>query len=427
MRDTGRATSEPPTRPILEATPAVACRSCGAPGPRVFLDLGETPVANALLDPDDPGASEQRFPLQVGMCEDCSLVQLMYVLPAEAIFGPSYPYFSSYSAHLVEHAREHVGRLIADRNLGPDSLWVGVGSNDGYLLQHAVAAGVPVLGIEPTPGPAAAARARGVPTIEAFFGQDLAATLRAEGRRADVITANNVMAHVPDLNSFVAGFRTLIADDGLITIENPWVRDLVQRSEFDTIYHEHVCYLSCTAVDEIMRRHDLHLNDAEYFPDLHGGTLRWYVSPVKAPTARLGKYLAEERSLGMTSFGFYADFGAQVHDTVRALVDQLRALKADGASIAAYGAAAKGATLLNVAGIDHTIIDFVVDLNDHKQGQLMPGARIPILPPSALLERRPDYVLILAWNFEAEILAQQQAYRDLGGRFIVPIPTVRIV
>ena len=416
-----------PGAPSPGATRVDRCRSCGAPGPRPFLDLGATPVANALLDPSDLDRPEPRFPLAVGMCESCSLVQLTHVLPADVIFGSSYPYFSSYSDHLVGHAREHIERLVSDRGLRPDSLVVEVASNDGYLLQHAVRAGIPVLGIEPTPGPAAAARERGIPTIEAFFGEDLAATLRAEGRRADVIVANNVMAHVPDLNGFVAGFRTLIADDGLITIENPWVRDLVEHSEFDTIYHEHVCYLSCASVGALMDRHDLHLNDVEYFPDLHGGTLRWYVSPVAEPTARLEGYLAEERARGMTSFGFYADFGSRVRETVEALVAQLASLKRAGKSIAAYGAAAKGATLLNVAGIDHTTIDFVVDLNDHKQGKLMPGARLPILAPSALLERRPDYVLILAWNFEAEILAQQQAYRDLGGRFIIPIPSPRIV
>ena len=403
------------------------CRSCGAPGPRPFLDLGLTPVANELLDPAAPPGPEPRYPLEVGMCEACSLVQLTRVLPADVIFGSAYPYFSSYSDYLVEHAREHVEGLVRSRGLGPDSLVVEVASNDGYLLQHAAAAGIPVLGIEPTPGPASAARARGIPTIEAFFGQDLAASLRAEGRRADVIVANNVMAHVPDLNGFVAGFRTLVADDGLITIENPWVRDLIQRAEFDTIYHEHVCYLSCTAVDALMRRHDLHLNDVEYFPDLHGGTLRWHVSPVAAPTERLAGFLAEERERGMAGYGFYADFAVQVRRIVDTLVATLRRLKAEGASIAAYGAAAKGATLLNVAGIDHTTLDFVVDLNDHKQGKLMPGARLPILPPSALLERRPDYVLILAWNFEREIVAQQRAYRELGGRFIVPIPELRVI
>ena len=426
-RNPGPGGTRPSGAPLVEATAVLRCRSCGTPGPRPFLDLGLTPVANALREASDLGQPEARFPLRVGMCETCALVQLTHVLPAEVIFGASYPYYSSYSDELVEHSRLHVNRLIADRGLGPDSLVVEVASNDGYLLQHAVAAGVPVLGIEPTPGPAADARARGIPTLEAFFGDELAVRLRAEGTRADVIVANNVMAHVPDLNGFVAGFRTLVADDGLITIENPWVRDLVQRSEFDTMYHEHVCYFSCHAVDALMRRHDLHLNDVEYFPDLHGGTLRWHVSPVAAPTERLARYLAEERSLGMTSFAFYEDFATRVRIAVASLVEALRALKADGASIAAYGAAAKGATLLNVAGIDHTTLDFVVDLNDHKQGKLMPGARLPILPPSALLERRPDYVLILAWNFEAEIVAQQQAYRDLGGKFIIPIPTVRIV
>ncbi len=411
----------------VAATRVDRCRSCGASGPRPFLDLGTTPIANALLDADDPEATDTRYPLEVGMCETCTLVQLTSVLPAEVIFGAAYPYFSSFSDLLVEHAREHVAHLIANRHLGPGHLLVEIASNDGYLLQHAAAAGVPVLGIEPTPGPAAAARELGIPTLEAFFGDDLAADLVAEGRRADVIVANNVMAHVPDLNGFVAGLRRLIADDGLITIENPWVRDLVQRSEFDTIYHEHVCYLSCHAVDALMRRHGLQLVDAEYFPDLHGGTLRWSVSPAGAPTDRLLGYLAEEEALGMTSFPFYEAFAGRVRDTVATLVRTLRELKAGGASIAAYGAAAKGATLLNVAGIDHTMIDFVVDLNVHKQGKLMPGARLPILAPTALLERMPDYVLMLAWNFEAEIMAQRQPYVDRGGRFIIPIPTVRIV
>ncbi|HET7026189.1 MAG TPA: class I SAM-dependent methyltransferase [Candidatus Limnocylindrales bacterium] len=403
------------------------CRSCGAPNPRPFLDLGVTPVANALLDEADLGAPEPRFPLEVAMCESCTLVQLTHVLPADRIFDAAYPYFSSYSDVVVAHAKEHVEGLISSGRLGSDSLIVEVASNDGYLLKHAAEAGIGVLGIEPTPGPAAASRALGIPTVEAFFGEDLARTLCEEGKRADVIVANNVMAHVPDLNSFVAGFRTLVADDGVITVENPWVRDLVQRSEFDTIYHEHVCYLSCTAVDNLMRRHSLSLNDVEYFPDLHGGTLRWWISPIAARTARLERYLAEERAIGMTSFAFYAELGAKVRRAVDALKGLLASLKAEGASIAAYAAAAKGATLLNYAGIDRSTIDFVVDRNVHKQGKYMPGARLPILDPVALVERRPDYVLILAWNFEAEIVAQQQAYRDLGGRFIIPIPEPRIV
>ena len=237
-------------------------------------------------------ARSHAIPLEVGFCESCTLVQLLYALPADAIFDDAYPYYSSFSEDLLAHSKEHVEGLIAAGRLGPERFLVEVASNDGYLLRHAKERGVRVLGIEPTAGPAAAARELGIPTLQAFFGRGMAADLRREHGPADVIVANNVMAHVPDLNGFVEGFRELIADDGLITIENPYVRDLLDHAEFDTIYHEHWCYFSCTAVDALMRRHGLFLNDVEYFPKLHGGTLRWHVSPVAAPTARAAAYLA---------------------------------------------------------------------------------------------------------------------------------------
>lgn len=403
------------------------CRSCGGAAPRPFLSLGETPIANSLLNEDRLAAPEPRYPLEVGFCPTCSLVQLTHALSAEAIFDADYPYFSSFSDALCRHAREHALNLVATRGLDERSLVVEVASNDGYLLRNFVEAGVPSLGIEPTPGPAAAAREAGVETLEAFFTTDLATQLRAEGRRADVIVANNVMAHVPDLNGFVAGFRTLIADDGLITIENPYVRDLIERREFDTIYHEHFCYFSCTAVSRLMRRHGLFVNDVEYFPDLHGGTLRWHVSPIEAPGERIARYLADEVERGLADFAYYADFGTRIRSITDELITLLADLKAEGATIAAYGAAAKGATLLNSAGIDHRTIDFVVDRNTHKQGHWMPGARLPILDPSAILDRMPNYVLVLAWNFLDEILRQQEEYRRRGGRFIVPIPRPEIL
>ncbi len=288
---------------MSEGARVATCRSCGSPELRPFLSLGATPIANALLGEDDLAREEPRFPLAVGFCETCTLVQLTYALPADAIFDDAYPYFSSYSDDLLAHSLEHVEGLIATGRLGPGKLLVEVASNDGYLLRHAMERGVPVLGIEPTAGPAAAARDLGIPTLQTFFGTGMAADLRREYGPADVIVANNVMAHVPDLNGFVEGFRELIADDGVITVENPYVRDLVDHAEFDTIYHEHWCYFSCSAVDALMRRHGLFLNDVDYFPKLHGGTLRWWISPVEAPTDRVRSYLAEERERGFTTIG----------------------------------------------------------------------------------------------------------------------------
>jgi hypothetical protein len=412
---------------VADGSRVEACRSCGSPALRHFLSLGRVPIANALLTEADLAREEPRYPLEVGFCESCSLVQLLFALPAGAIFDESYPYFSSFSEDLLAHSKAHVEGLLAAGRLGRDRLLVEVASNDGYLLRHAVERGVPVLGIEPTPGPAAAARAIGIPTLQTFFGRGMAADLRREHGPADVIVANNVMAHVPDLNGFVAGFRELIADDGLITIENPYVRDLLDHAEFDTIYHEHWCYFSCTAVDALMRRHGLFLNDVEYFPNLHGGTLRWHVSPVAAPTDRARAYLAEEQERGLTTFAAYERFGdrvARIADELRALLVRLRG---EGATIGAYGATAKGSTLVNFVGIDHRTIDFVADRNPHKQGHWTPGARLPIVGAEALLERQPDYVLLLAWNFADEILRQQDEYRRRGGRFIVPIPSPVIV
>jgi SAM-dependent methyltransferase len=401
----------------------LVCRSCANPDLRPFLSLGTTPLADALVDPALAGEPEDRFPLDVVMCPSCSLVQIGEEVPPQKLFVDNYLYFSSFSQLLLDHSAAHAESLIADRGLGSASLVVEIASNDGYLLRNFVAKGIPVLGIDPAPGQAEAAEVVGVPTLTEFFGIDLARRLTATGPRADVIIANNVMAHVPDLNGFVAGMRELIADDGVITIENPYVRDLVEHVEFDTIYHEHHCYFSCTAVDQLMRRHDLHLNDIEYFPNLHGGTLRWYVEPVERPSTRILEQLAHERDIGLTTYDYYSQFASQVLQVkldLRALLDRLRS---DGSRIAGYGAAAKGATLLNYTGIGADVLDYVVDRNVHKQGLLMPGVRVPILPPEQLLTDRPDYLLLLAWNFADEIMQQQEAYREAGGRFIVPVPT----
>jgi len=426
--DLDSAVLSAPAERSATAVAVTACRSCGGPAPKPFLSLGSTPVANRLLAGLGADAGEeQQFPLEIGLCEACALVQVTYDLPREAIFDDDYPYFSSFSDSLRAHSQAHAERLIAERGLTSESLVVEVASNDGYLLRFFHEAGIPVLGIEPTAGPAAAAREKGVETRQEFFGLALAEQLVAQGLRADVIIANNVMAHVPDLNDFVAGLAALVKDDGIVSVENPNIWDLVEHNEFDTIYHEHYCYFSTLAVDALMSRHGLTLFDVERFPELHGGTLRWRMGRGAAPQTSAIERLAAEREAGLDRFAFYADFAREVRAVQDSLRELLSDLKSQGASIAAYGAAAKGATLLNSTGVDNRTLDFVADRNDHKQGKLMPGARLPIVAPDALLTQRPDYVLLLAWNMSREILAQQDDYRRAGGKFIVPVPRPQVV
>lgn len=385
------------------------------------------PLANGLVRPEAAGAGEDRFPLDVAWCPGCSLVQVLHAVSPSAIFEADYPYFSSFSQDLLDHSERHARALVSDRELGPDSFVVEVASNDGYFLKNLADKGIPVLGIDPASGPAEAAEAAGIPTVREYFGQGVGAALRDLHGPADVIVANNVMAHVPDLNDFVAGFRELISDDGLITIENPWVADLVDRLEFDTIYHEHYSYFSCTAVDALVRRHGLFLNHVEYFPDLHGGTLRWYVQPFEDATSRIEQFLADERRRGLNGFDHYTDFAYRVAKVRRGLRELLHDLRDRDMRIVGYGAAAKGATLLNYAGIGTDVLDYIVDRNVHKQGLLMPGVHVPIVSPDRLLTDAPDYVVLLAWNFEREIRRQQSASTELGGRFIVPLPEPKVL
>ncbi len=403
-----------------------ACRSCGSASLSPVLDLGRTPLADRLIDPARAGEPEPVFPLKVVFCEDCTLVQITETVAPEILFADAYPYYSSFSPALLAHSRANALDRLAERRLGPDSLVVELASNDGYLLKNYVEAGVPVLGIDPAEGPVKAAREAGVRTELAFFTRSLAERLAAEGVRADIVHANNVLAHVADTNGFVAGIAALLKDDGVAVIEAPYLKPLIDHVEFDTIYHEHLCYFSVTALDALFRRHGLHLNRIEHLA-IHGGSLRLFVETREDKQSSVLDQLALETAEGLDRLAYFLDFSDRVAALRDRLTSELARLKGEGARIAAYGAAAKGATMLNFCGVGADALDFVVDRNVHKQGKLMPGARLPVLPPEALLERRPDYTLVLAWNFADEILEQQAAYREAGGRFIIPVPEFHIV
>jgi SAM-dependent methyltransferase len=387
----------------------------------MVLSLGEQPLANAFITAAQLDGPEPRYPLELAFCAGCALTQITVSIPPAELFT-DYPYFSSYADAVTSNAEMLVHRVMDLRRLGRDSLVMEVASNDGYLLKHYVKAGVPVLGIDPARNVAADAEASGVPTLTAFFGHDVAEQLRREGRRADVLHANNVLAHVPDINGVISGISRVLADDGVAIVETPYVRDLVDKLEFDTIYHEHLFYYSLTSFGSLLGRHGLEVIDVERIP-IHGGTLRVYAarSGATAVAPSVEDLLAEERELGMSGIGYFEGFAARVRELCRKLVDLLDHLTADGARVAAYGAAAKGTVLLNAAGVDARSIDFVADKNPHKQGYYMPGVHIPIVAPEAITDRMPDYLLILAWNFADEVMRQQSDYAARGGRFIVPV------
>jgi C-methyltransferase C-terminal domain/Putative zinc binding domain/Methyltransferase domain len=403
------------------------CRACGARELTPVLDLGAQPLANSLRRRDQLGEPEPRYPLELVLCDACSLLQIADAVPPAILFS-DYPYFSSVIETLVQHAREIALRMIRDEELGGDSLVMEIASNDGYLLQHYQGAGVPVLGIEPAQNVARVAEDRGIRTYCEFFGSRYAGKLWAEGMRPSVIHANNVLAHVPDLNGFVEGIAILLEGDALAVIEAPYVKNMLEQCQFDTIYHEHVYYYSMGVLDRLFGAHGMALERVEQIP-IHGGSLRLFVRRADRanPDGSVEKLLEEDRASGVDRPRAYLLFAREVTKLRTSLQNLLGDLKRDGARIAAYGAAAKGSTLLNTLQIGAETLEFVADLSPHKHGLYLPGTEVEIRPPSALVEEMPDYVLLLTWNFADEILEQQSAYRERGGRFIIPIPEPRIV
>jgi len=410
------------------AGPAAACQGCGAALVRTLVDLGEQPLANSYVPPEREAEPEPVFPLHARVCDRCLLVQVDNVTPPETIFNERYAYYSSFSESWLAHCRRYAETMRERFGLDAESLVVEIASNDGYMLQYFVAAGIPVLGIEPAGGVAAAAEAKGVPTLREFFGRETATRLAGEGRTADLLAAKNVLAHVPDINEFVAGVPILLKPDGVFTVEFPHLLNLIRETQFDTIYHEHFTYLSLLAVEKVFARHGLTIFDVERLPT-HGGSLRVFAARKdsgREVSESVANVIEVERAAGLDRPEGYAGFEAKVRRVRSDLLDFLAKARAEGKSVAAYGAAAKGNTLLNYCGVTRDQIRYVVDRNPAKQQTLLPGSHIPVRDPTALEEERPDFLLILPWNLRDEIVAQNTAFREQGGRFVTAIPQLAI-
>lgn len=406
-----------------------ACRFCGAELAHTFADLGMSPISNAFLTAEQLSRMEPFYPLHAYVCGSCFLVQLEEFESPRRIFGDDYAYFSSYSDTWLEHARRYTEAMIERFGLGARSQVIELASNDGYLLQYFRKKDIPALGIEPARNVAEAAIAKGIPTIIRFFGIATATELAAQGTRADLLLGNNVLAHVPDLNDFVAGMKIALKPAGVLTMEFPHLQRLIEGNQFDTIYHEHFSYFSFLTVEQVFARHGLQLFDVEEIPT-HGGSLRIYgrhAEGAAAPGTRVAELLARERQLGFERLETYHAFSRRVQETKWRLLEFLIAARHAGKTVVGYGAPAKGNTLLNYCGVRSDFLEFTVDRSPHKQNTFLPGTHIPVHAPERIDEVKPDYVLILPWNLKDEIIRQMAHIRSWGGKFVIPIPGVQVI
>ena len=404
------------------------CRHCGTPLSLTFIDLGSAPPSNAYLTERDLQRAERWYPLRILVCTECWLVQTEDYAGAEEIFTDSYAYFSSYSTTWLDHCEKYVARMAERFHLGSQSFVIELAANDGYLLQYVAGRKIPCLGIEPTASTAASARAKGIDIVEKFFGVSLARELASESRHADLMAANNVLAHVPDINDFVSGISILLKPTGVATFEFPHFLNLVAHNQFDTIYHEHYSYLSLLSVSRIFEKNGLSVFDVEELPT-HGGSLRIYAQRRNGPqpvSQAVDSLLQRELSAGLKSTAYYAGFQARADRAKNDFLSFLLTARREGQRVAAYGAAAKGNTLLNYAGIRPDLLPYVVDKSPSKQGKFLPGSRIPIVSQSRILQERPAYVVILPWNIRDEVMTELACIRDWGGRFVTAIPNLEV-
>lgn len=403
------------------------CRSCGSKNLEKIIYFGDTALSDALLTKEMLDKPELKVPLTLAFCKDCTLVQILEEVKPEILFCRNYPYYSSVSKYLLEHFAKSANSIIQEKKLSANSLVIEAASNDGYMLKNFVEKDIPVLGIDPAEGQVKIANNKGIRSLNEFFTSELAKKLHEkDGLSADVFLANNVLAHVPDLNGFVDGIFTLLKENGTAVIEAPYLMDLIDHCEFDTIYHQHLCYFSVTALDKLFRRHNLFLNRIERVA-IHGGTLRLFIEKVENPQDSVKKLLTEEADRNVTDILIYKKFAERIHSIKSSLLQMLDKIKKDGKTIVGYGAAAKANTLTGYFGIGSNYLEAIADLSKFKQGLFFSGNHLPIVPPAEISEKNYDYMLILAWNFANEIMEQQQEFKNKGGKFIIPIPEPKIV